>query len=82
MIFGNSLFEKLVQPSDSADMLARKINQMGFSHLLVRFDLFNRWSSARINDREKQLLIMDLFNHQTKLLISEGGYGLFQLNVD
>lgn len=82
MIFGNSLFQELVQPSDSADMLARKMNQMGFSHLLVRFDLFNRWSSARINDREKQRIIMDLFNNQTKLLISEGGYGLFQLNAN
>jgi hypothetical protein len=79
MIFGNSLFQKLVQKSDSVDRLARKMNQMGFSHLLVRFDLFNRWSSARIDDRKKQLMVMDLFNYRTKLLISGGGYGLFKL---
>jgi len=82
MIFGNSLFEKLVEPSESADMLARKMNQMGFSHILVRFDLFKRWSSSRINDRGKQQLILDLFNNRAKLLISSGGYGLFQLNVN
>jgi hypothetical protein len=81
MIDDNSLFQKLVQPSESADMLARKMNQMGFSHLLVRFDLFNRWASSRIKDRNKQRMIMDLFNHRTKLLIASGGYGLFQLNV-
>ena len=82
MITGNSLFKKLVEPSDSADMLAYKMNQMGFSHLLVRFDLFNRWSSLQLKDPEKQQMIMDLFNHRTKRLISSGGYGLFQLNVN
>ena len=80
MVSDNSLFQKLVQPSESADMLARKMNQMGFSHLMVRFDLFNRWASSRIKDREKQRMVMNLFNHRTKLLISNGGYGLFQLN--
>jgi 4-amino-4-deoxy-L-arabinose transferase-like glycosyltransferase len=79
MIFGSLLFENLVQQSDSTDILARKMNQMGFSHLIVRFDLFNRWSSARIKDREKQRMIMNLFNHRTKSMISSGGYGLFQL---
>ena len=82
MIFGNALFQKIVQKSDSADRLARKMNQMGFSHFLVRFDLFNRWSSVRIDDRKKQQMIMDLFNHRTKLLISRGGYGLFELTIN
>lgn len=82
MVFSRSLFEKLVEPSDSAAMMARKMNQMGFSHLLVRFDLFNRWSSERINNREKQRMILDFFNHRTKQLFSSGGYGLFQLKVD
>ena len=82
IIFGNSLFQKLVQKSDSVDRLARKMNQMGLSHLLVRFDLFNRWSSKRIDDRKKQLMVMDLFNHRTKLLISRGGYGLFKLKIN
>jgi len=82
MIFGNTLFQKLVKKSDSVDMLARKMNQMGFSHFLVRFDLFNRWSSVRIDDRKKQLMIMGLFNHRTKLLVSRGGYGLFELTIN
>jgi 4-amino-4-deoxy-L-arabinose transferase-like glycosyltransferase len=82
MVSDNSLFQKLVLPSESADVLARQMTQMGFSHLLVRFDLFNRWSSSRIKDREKQQMIMDLFKHRTTLLISSGGYGLFQLNVN
>jgi len=82
MVSGTSLFKKLVEPSDSAGMLAYKMNQMGFSHLLVRFDLFNRWSSLQLKDQEKQRMIMDLFNHRTELLISSGGYGLFQLNVN
>jgi hypothetical protein len=82
MVSGNSLFQKLVLTSDSADMLARKMNQMGFSHLLVRFDIFNRWSSTQINDREKQLMIMDLFKHRVKLLTTNGGHGLFRLNAN
>jgi 4-amino-4-deoxy-L-arabinose transferase-like glycosyltransferase len=82
MVADNSLFEKLVGPSDSADMLADKLNQMDFSHVLVRFDLFNHWTSSRIKDRKKQRMIMDLFNHRAKLLIASGGYGLFQLNAN
>jgi len=80
MVFGNLMFQKLVQQSDSAGMIARKMNKMGFSHLLVRFDLLKSWASSRIDNREKQLMIMDLFNHRLKLLISRDGYGLFALN--
>ena len=82
MVFGKSLFEKLVEPADSAAAMARNMNQMGYSHLLVRFDLFNRWSSEQINDRKKQRLILDFFNHRTKQLFSSGGYGLYQLKGD
>ena len=78
MVFGNALFKELVHRSRSADILSAAIKRRGFSHLIVRYDLFNRWSAVQFNADEKEM-IMKWFKKYTAPVYSGGGYGLFKL---
>ena len=78
MVFGNALFKKLAQKSRSADRLSQALKQRGFSHVIVRYDLFNRWSAVQFNDSQKET-IMRWFKKHAELVYSKGGYGLFKL---
>ena len=78
MFFGNALFKRLAQKSRSADRLSRALKLRGFSHVMVRYDLFNHWSAVQFNGSQKET-IMRWFKRYTVLLYSSDGYGLFEL---
>ncbi|MEJ2284952.1 MAG: hypothetical protein P8X85_15315, partial [Desulfobacterales bacterium] len=78
MLFGHRLFLNTVKKADSAKALLKVLQQRGLTHLLIRYDLFNRWSDKQFNDREKMIL-RTFFDVDVKALVSENGYGLFEL---
>jgi hypothetical protein len=53
------------------------LRQQGISHLLIRYDLFDRWLST-LADYDKETLTR-FFQTRTRLLFSSGGHGLFAL---
>ncbi|MFC1577592.1 ArnT family glycosyltransferase [Thermodesulfobacteriota bacterium] len=78
LIFGNNLFLKSVKKVNSARAILNDLQKRGFSHLLIRYDLFNNWTDKQFGDREKKMLKV-FFARDVKPLFSKNGYGLFEL---
>ena len=78
MIFGNNLFRKSVKKAESSDMLIAEMQKIGFTHLLIRYDPFNRWVGEQFNDKEKEML-KAIFKNNLNQLFSQSGCGLFKL---
>ncbi len=78
LIFGVKSFKKVVGQADSAVRMLDALHKMGFTHLMVRYDLFNSWSSKQFNDNEKWILKRFFDGHLIRLS-SDNGYGLFEL---
>ena len=78
IIFDFGLFKNSVQQAVSPEDLTTILKRSGFTHLLVRFDLFNQWAESQFNAREK-VIIQGFFNNQANRLFSKAGHGLFVL---
>jgi hypothetical protein len=76
--FGNNLFRKIIKTTDSSTGVRAQLQKRGFTHLLIRYELFNRWVDKQFDDGEKQILTA--FNRENlQSLISADGYALFEL---
>jgi 4-amino-4-deoxy-L-arabinose transferase-like glycosyltransferase len=78
LISGNNLFRKSVKTAESSDTILAEMQKNGFTHLLIRYDLFNRWSGVQFDDVEKGILKTFFKNHLAQLF-SQSGYGLFRI---
>jgi len=78
LIFGVDLFKKIVNSAESDEALFNDFRENGFTHLIIRYDLFNQWTNKQFDDSKKQLLKV-LFAGHLKHLLSQDGYGLFEL---
>jgi len=76
--FGNNLFRQIIKEADSTTTILAQLQRRGFTHLLIRYDLFNRWAANQFDDNEKEILA-SFSRLSLKSLISEDGYGLFEL---
>jgi hypothetical protein len=81
IIFAARLFRQAVINSRSANMIVSDLQESGITHLLIRFDIFKTWSETVFSVREKEIL-NDFFNSNISLLITKGGYGLYQLKTN
>ena len=78
LIFDVKEFKESVYRSDSADILLKDLKKNGYTHIIIRFDLFNRWMSKQFGERKKEIL-REFFTSYTQLILSKDGYGLFEL---
>ena len=78
LIFGKNLFRSLVKNADSSAKIASEIRRLGFTHLLIRYDLFSNWSAVQFNENEKKML-RKFFKGHLATLFSQSGYGLLRL---
>ena len=78
LVFGRNLFLKIVRNADAFTPIRDALKQQGFSHLLIRFDLFNNWADRQFSAEEKKRL-KDFFARDVKQVVSSGGFGLFEL---
>ena len=78
LIFGDNLFKKIVKKSNSPAIIRAEIQKLGFTHLLIRYDIFNRWAGVQFNDKEKKRL-SSFLDRNLNQLFSQSGYGLFRL---
>jgi len=79
MILNEKIFKKIVAGASSQKMIAKKLTQRRFTHLLIRYDLFSRWVNANFDQQQRELLSA-YFDHGVRLLISRGGYGLYEID--
>jgi len=78
LIFGLNEFKKSIQRSDSELVLLKELRDKGFTHLIVRFDLFNPWAHKQFDETKKKLLKLFFVEH-TRPILKKDGYGLFEL---
>jgi hypothetical protein len=78
LIFGVNEFKENVDRSDSEEILIRYLREKGFTHLIIRFDLYNQWESKQFNKRKIELLKL-FFAGYVRPILSKDGYGLFEL---
>jgi len=80
LTFDNNLLRDIIKTADTPEAISDSLQAIGYSHLLIRFDLFNRWADKQFDDREKRIMIV-FFEEYAKPLLSRNGYGLFALNT-
>ncbi len=78
LIFGIGEFNKIIDSADSEKKIAEELRAKGFKYLIIRFDLFNRWTNQQFDDRKKEMLKIFFADH-VKHHLSRDGYGLFEL---
>lgn len=72
------LFAGSVRSMQPPEEICRQLQQHGYTHLMIRFDLFERWMGDNCNPRQLELL-RAFFRSQTTLLFRYHGYGLLEL---
>jgi hypothetical protein len=76
MCFDPGVLESVIQNSRSAEDISARLIHIGFSHILIRLDLFRAWCQENLNNKEKQM-IQNLFSH-SGFSFKKNGYGLYQ----
>jgi 4-amino-4-deoxy-L-arabinose transferase-like glycosyltransferase len=78
LIFDGSL-EAGIRSAASAEVLATTLREKGFTHVIIRYDLFDKFILSRLPADRLNLFHSFIKNH-TKSLFSEDGHILFELN--
>jgi hypothetical protein len=78
LIFGVNEFKKNINRAESEKKFSKELREKGFTHLIIRFDLFNQWASKQFDDSKKQMLKI-FFDKHVRPILSQDGYGLFEL---
>jgi 4-amino-4-deoxy-L-arabinose transferase-like glycosyltransferase len=78
LIFDGTL-EAGIQSAASAEVLATMLREKGFTHVIIRYDLFDKFILGRLS-ADRQNLFQAFVKNHTKSLFSEDGHILFELN--
>ncbi len=77
--FAGSLFSPRDENAPaSAEELRHDLREQGFTHLLVRYELFQR-RVKNVFDNDQQALINDFFQNSVTLLKARAGYGAYEI---
>ncbi|MCX5881644.1 MAG: hypothetical protein NTU74_07550, partial [Deltaproteobacteria bacterium] len=77
VLFDMKLPVPAISTAGSGRTVEALLHQQGITHLLIRYDLFDRWLGT-LTDTDKETLAR-FFQTRTRLLFSSGGHGLFAL---
>jgi hypothetical protein len=75
---GVSTFWEIVKRTNSSEEILTELKKMGITHLLIRYDIFDRWVKNDFVDREKTIA-SQFFKKYATLLYFKWGYGVSQL---
>jgi 4-amino-4-deoxy-L-arabinose transferase-like glycosyltransferase len=78
--FDTGLFRKTVKRAQSAESIASNLKNSGFTHMVIRIDIFKSWTRAVFDARQNERL-QHFLNSNIRLLFAKGGYGLYQLTT-
>jgi 4-amino-4-deoxy-L-arabinose transferase-like glycosyltransferase len=78
LIFGQKAFQESIQRAQSLEELIKGLQMDGYTHLMIRFDLFNQYINKQFDERQKQML-QAFFKAHLRAVSSKNGYGLFEL---
>jgi len=78
VVFNYRLASKAVIQENSSKKILDDLKKRKITHLLIRYDLFNKWSHDNYSDREKEVISIFIKNH-VELIYSKNGHGLYRL---
>jgi len=78
IVFSYGLASKAVIKKDSSKKILDDLKKRKMTHLIIRYDLFNKWSHDNYSDREKEVISIFFKNH-VELIYSKNGHGLYRL---
>jgi 4-amino-4-deoxy-L-arabinose transferase-like glycosyltransferase len=78
LIFDGSL-EAGVRSAASAEVLATRLREKGFTHVIIRYDLFDKFILSRLS-ADRRNLWQTFIDHYARSLFFEHGHILFELN--
>ena len=73
-----SILRQFLKMSDSTEDLLLRLKRMEITHLLISYDIFNRWKKNSFTIKEQELL-KRFFEKHVKLLYFKWGYGVSRL---
>ncbi len=68
----------IIHSVKNRNMISADLREKGITHLLIWYELFDKWVDNNFNEDGK-ILISKFFREDTELLFYRGGYGLFEL---
>ena len=75
------LFQKVLQRADTQAELAAGLHKAGYSHLMIRQDLFQRWVDDNWGANPEQLSVLAAFlESEVKPIFQRSGYFLLSLH--
>lgn len=75
---GQSLLCELTKNVEHHFQIADILVSRRFTHLLIRYDLFNQWIRQQLDNSEQQRLLSFL-QGQTTMIYSNNGHGVFRI---
>ncbi len=75
---GVSTFWEIVKRTNSPEEVLTELKKMGVTHLLIRYDIFDRWVKNDFEDRERTI-VSQFFKKYVKSLYFKWGYGISRL---
>ncbi len=78
MSLNKSMLHQLVRKSNRPEDILQGFISEGLTHLLIRYDIFDRWVKSTFAEKEQELL-KAFFNRHVKLLYFKSGYGVSRL---
>jgi len=73
-----SMLRQFLKMSDSTEDLLLRLKRMEITHLLISYDIFNRWKKNSFTIKEQELL-KRFFEKHVELLYFKWGYGVSRL---
>jgi hypothetical protein len=77
-VLDNGALSRIVKRASDSKEVLLGLRQMGITHLLIRYDIFDPWSHSDFDGRQKQVL-QEFMETHTKLLYGKWGYGVSRL---
>jgi len=78
MNFNRSMLRQLVKRSDKPEEIVGGLKEMGITHLLINYEIFDRWVKMSFIQKDQKLL-GKFFKKYLKLLYLKSDYGVFRL---
>ena len=78
MNMNRSTLHQLVKVSDKPERILGGLKDMGITHLLINYDIFDHWVKDSFTFQEQELL-RGFFERHVELLYSKWGYGVSQI---
>ena len=75
---GVSTFWEILKRSNSPEEVLTELENRNVTHLLIRYDIFDRWVKNDFEDRERTI-VSQFFKKYVKSLYFKWGYGVYRL---